>query len=841
MNHRRFDHGPKLVRLLGALMALLCQAGVVAGFGAHDADPTTLRDGQPVKAVLGTENLGPNLLRPDRWRGYEQGFQPAGDVFVCDNGNQPGARRGVMQHVVLDQKTPQPIVAIASSKAEGVTGSADNDYSLYLDLMYQDGTPLWGQAAVFDTGTHDWQQRRVIVVPEKPVKSLTFYMLFRRHGGKAYFRQPQLHVIAAPEGACLFAGVPVRIVASAAAGGAGFQVRDVAANSHFVRIQRQALGLKLQYKRTESTHATFFEATLTDTTGTDRAVTLLYSVYVPREAERPLPSPGGRSETVRRPAVWLQDPRSQTEVSPPREYVHATRFGCGSTGQLSLYPLGAAQEPWPDRRSGVALGIDMARPAFYRIGYNAATEELFLAYDIGLAPEKPSATVRFCLFRFDARWGFRGALARYYELFPEAFRSGTPEQGLWMPFAKISQVKDWQDFGFKFKEGNDETAWDDAHGILTFRYTEPMTWWMPMPKDMPRTMEAALAEANRLAEQGNRQAQALLTSGFHDRMGRFPARLLDTPWCNGAVWSMNSMPGVPGEVTDFKNKWNQKLIGQLYGPGRKGDLDGEYIDSSEGYVTDELNFRREHFAAADTPLVFCIHTHRPAIFRGLVAFEYVRAIAKDVHGMGKLMMANGAPTRLCWLCPMLQVLGTETNWNPGGRWRPMSDADLLYRRAMSKGKPYCFLMNTEFERFGPELVEKYMKRCLAYGMFPGFFSHNASEGHYFRRPELYERDRPLFKKYVPLCKRVAEAGWEPITLARSSDEKVYLERFGQRYLTVFNDSPQPRTVIITLEGLSPAGADSPELVRGGRVVWKDGKAQLTLDGEDVALIDLQPQ
>ncbi len=210
----------------------------------------------------------------------------------------------------------------------------------------------------------------------------------------------------------------------------------------------------------------------------------------------------------------------------------------------------------------------------------------------------------------------------------------------------------------------------------------------------------------------------------------------------------------------------------------RGQLDGEYIDSSEGYVTAELDFRRDHFAAADTPLVFSQDTHQPAIFRGLVAFEYVRGIAKDVHGMGKLMMANGAPDRLPWLVPLCDVTGTETDWNPGGRWRPMSDADMLYRRAMCKGKPYCFLMNTDFSKFSHELVEKYMKRSLAYGMFPGFFSADASTGQYFTRPELYDRDRPLFKKYVPLCKRAAEAGWEPITLARSSDERVYVERFG---------------------------------------------------------------
>ena len=175
----------------------------------------------------------------------------------------------------------------------------------------------------------------------------------------------------------------------------------------------------------------------------------------------------------------------------------------------------------------------------------------------------------------------------------------------------------------------------------------------------------------------------------------------------------------------------------------KGDLDGEYIDSSEGYVTDELDFRRDHFDAAETPLTFSLDGRKPAIFRGLISFEYIRALAGDVHAMDKLMMANSTPHNLCWLMPQLDVVGTETNWNPNGTWRPMSDRDMLYKRTLCNGKPYCFLMNTVFEEFSHKLVEKYMKRSLAYGMFPGFFSHNASQGHYFTRPELYERDRTL--------------------------------------------------------------------------------------------------
>ncbi len=760
---------------------------------------------------------GENLLQANAWRPWQKGFTREGALFVCDNGGEGNVQRGASQHVVLNQTAPEPIVATCWSKAAGVGGSANSDYSLYLDLVHTDGTPLWGQVSPFKTGTHDWQRAQVTVLPTKPVRSLSFHMLLRRHAGVAWFKDPKLAVLKTPEGAALFDGVPVRLREKPAE---RFLVRDVAAGSDFAAFENaKTLGLTLRHGKDMDHGTASLAATLSDTTKRDRAVTLYYTV--------PLAASGAR---------WLADPRREVAVKPPQEYLTALRAGSvGANGLMSRYPLAAVARG----DQGTAICLDMAFPAFYRVGYSAGAELLYIAFDIALTKGKPTAVVRFVTFGFDARWGFRAAVARMYEIFPEYFKCRTPEMGLWMPFHKTSTVKGWQDFGFKFKEGTNETAWDDQHGLTTFRYTEPMTWWMKMPKGMPRTMDAALAHARALAEKGDRRAQAFLSSGYHDESGRFPARLRDTPWCDGAVWSINSMPGVPGEVTDFKNKWNAGLRDRLYGPDRKGGLDGEYVDSSEGYVTDVLNFRRDHFAAARTPLTFASGSHAPAIFRGLIVFEYVRAIEKDVRAMGRLMMANGAPTRLPWLVPMLDVCGTETNWHRGGKWTPLSDAELLYRRVLVGPKPYCFLMNTRFEDFGTELVERYMKRCLAYGMFPGFFSHNASQGHYFSRPELYDRDRPLFKKYVPLVKRVAEAGWQPVTLVRSGDPKVYVERWGDRYLTVFNDSSQERTATLTLDGLA-APERSRELVRGKGISWTGGKAQIALGPENVALIDLAP-
>jgi len=186
-------------------------------------------------------------------------------------------------------------------------------------------------------------------------------------------------------------------------------------------------------------------------------------------------------------------------------------------------------------------------------------------------------------------------------------------------------------------------------------------------------------------------------------------------------------------------------------------------------------------------------------------------------------------------------MGTETDWNRGGTWQPMSDEELLYRRALCKGKPYCFLMNTDFSKFPHEASETFMKRALAYGMFPGYFSADASTGHYFTRPELYNRDRPLFKKYVPLCRLVAEAGWEPVTGVTSDNEAVIVERFGDTrgpyYLTVYNLGDSRQRAALTLTGVNVEGP-CRECVTGGTVVWKERRTELELDSGDVRVIQV---
>ncbi len=246
---------------------------------------------------------------------------------------------------------------------------------------------------------------------------------------------------------------------------------------------------------------TFITAHVEDRTGKDRAISLVYGI--PLESKK---------------WQWLAGPRKSVLAESPLDYQNSARAGnVGSNGQLGRYPLAAIA----CGKEGLAVGIDLAHPAQFRTGYSAGTNLLYIVYDLALTPEKKSADITFATWTFDGETGFRGAVAKMYEVFPDQFCCRTPQQGIWMPFYAVSKVKGWEDFGFKFKEGNDETAWDNAHGLLTFRYTEPMTWWMTMPKDLPRTMEAAQAEAKRLAAAGERRGQSL---GHQRLLGRVRPR-----------------------------------------------------------------------------------------------------------------------------------------------------------------------------------------------------------------------------------------------------------------------------------------------------------------------------
>ena len=802
---------------------------------------------EPVMKVLNTsEAYTENLLQNGdlesvdgsiirEWSQYRNGYETIqqmgrnGSVAVQCKNEKASEGSGISQTVELNRNKPVPLIIRGWSKAQNVSGSKDSGYSIYVDIVYQDGTPLWGQTGNFNTGTHDWEMQEFLIIPEKPVKNLTIYGIFRGHTGTVLFDDFQLYELNTGK-VSMLDGVPVEVqeipfketgevysmstndglsveynwhqgnIASFKLDDrelcqhfSGFLVRDVAINSGFYAFKDgvcDELGLSLEVKPVQKDNCLYVEGTIKDVTGSDRAITLIFAL--------PMDAIGWK---------WHDDVRQSRIIEEGTEYVNYVNIHTGFNGMMSLYPFGNIS----DKRDGLAMALDMDMPAQYRIAYNSSTKQFFIAYDFGLCKETDnfpsSAPFKFVIYRTDPQWGFRSAAKKLYEIFPEQFLCRSKDQGIWMPFTDVSTVQGWEDFGFKYHEGINNVPFDDIANVLSFRYTEPSTWWMRMEPNIDRTDENIIKQLNEYAKSNEpnrkRSAEATAVSGSYDEQGRYQYQVLNTPWSNGAVFSSNPNPYIPGN-SEAKMAWNEEIKQNLYGPNAKGIQDGEYLDSLEGYVTANENFRRDHFHYVTVPLTFSTSTKKPVIHKASSVYEFSKWLADDIHKIGKLMFANSVPHNFAFLCPLFDVMGTEMDWvGSDGSWRPASDNWMNFKRAMCYQKPYLFLMNTNYERFTPDLVEKYFQRSLFYGMLPSMFSHNASDDPYWRAPNLYNRDRNLFKRYIPMIKKIAEAGWEPVTYAVTDKDAVYVERFGPDgdgnvYFTLLNDSSETLETNVTI-------------------------------------------
>ncbi|MCC6728583.1 MAG: hypothetical protein IT208_04515 [Chthonomonadales bacterium] len=784
--------------------------------------------------------------RAEGWAPYESGYaldraarRGGGASIRCSNSG-PDERRGATWTLELAQIAPAPLLVTGWSRSEGVSGAPDLDYAIYVDLEYMDGTPLWAQVAPFPTGTHDWVRRQVLVVPSKPIRRAWIHALFRRHTGTVWFDDFDARALPSDG---VFDGQLLAAPRLPAGQRAGWFARDVAADGPVLPIAdargRPAggagrLGLRLT-GYVESAAGRIGRTTLADTTGRDRAVTLYYVERL--DGPRP---------------IWWQDIRRGQPAGSAGEWANLTAVNVGATGFLSLYPFGCVTVG----RTGRCLGIPpLLGPRVARIAYHAPARLFYVAFDLALTPRAArctdgrghgTASVAVARFNVDPAWGFRDAAARYYALFSDAFDRRATQEGIWIPFTDPATVRGHEDFGFAYHEGDNSVASDDRLGILSFRYTEPMTWWMAMPPAAPRTYEEALAEVDThrrgSSEEMRRWAQALHTSGVRGPDGRFDVAFVNAPWTNGAVWTLNpnpDLPHAPEEWTKGRLAFGPEAIDRGYGPGAAGRLDGEYLDSLEGWA-DVLDYGDLSLRWSTIPPSFARDTRRPVIPTWFSAYELARRMRGGLRAAGRLLMANGTPWRFHAFVPLLDVAGTETNWLPDGSWRPDSDEVFCLRRTLCFRKPYLLLMNTDFDRFGRDLVERYMRVCTAYAVFPGMFSVDASNHPYWGEPRWYERDRALFKRYIPLIARLSRAGWEPLTYARASGGALRVERFGREYVTVLNATGEAASARLSVDcarirGRERGDRTAVEDALTGEVIGRAGKG-----GEAAMAVTVEP-
>ena len=522
--------------------------------------------------------------------------------------------------------------------------------------------------------------------------------------------------------------------------------------------------------------------TLGDTTGKDRGASVRLARPVKAEGlvwwdslDRSRKVEAGKDyRAIRAMRAFPSLPYEEEKAIPGTGEFSPWFFGCVTRGAM-----------------GLAIGRRPDSPSISRFAYDAATGALTAECDAGLSPAqaKSPQKARFHLvaFRFDGRLGMRGALARYYELFPEAFENRAEKQGMWLPFGAMRRMQDCDEFGIQFHESGRGHAFDKSIGVNGLVYMFPSAFHATTAKPVPE--DASADELIRLAEPhhgsyGGKGKQRIATCIIEDAAGKHPI----------AQYAERGIRGQANVDPDLPLSGYYDAVIKRY---MEGATTGVYYDGLPGGI----NYRREHLSVADYPAIYDAGSKRVGLLNLFTAIEWTEKVAGDVHGRGGLTMVNNsAMDDYSLYASTMDILGAETSL------RIPADT-MAYCRACCYQKPFCTLLKGDFNRYTTADLELYTKRLLTFGHFAGMFdvcpSGAVPNSNYWLHPEWYNRDRLMFRKYGPLARDLAAAGWEPVTRA-TANEPVIMQRFGhlddgQLYFTVLNEGAIDRELTVSLE------------------------------------------
>ena len=793
----------------------------------------------------------------------------------------------------------------ACSKAENVKreiGTEYYSYGLTAIVFYSDGTSK-EYYAPFTYGTHDWEHRDISFTINKPATYLTLYVFLRAPAtGTAYFDDVKVMRQGAGTNLGTFDEMPVTVLQKAPAQStektlatkdglelglgatqvtslkidgkelkndafSGFMVRDIAADPEKDGVysfatkrgsaadkflgSQPTLGLDLKADFKADHRGIRVSGVITEQKDSEdgRAVQLSYAL--------PITATGWKmgtttldSETIETGNAW--------NVYKPYNDASVTVVDWDSAPH-SYYPTACVY----NEELGIAIAASMEYPSFWTLEYNGSTGQYAITYQLGVVKEAPeSARFDFVIYKLDdPSWGFRSAMEKYTELYPEQYEIKQKEFGTWAAWADLTNVPDIEDFNIRFRETGEEgrTAYDfeQAKGIKNVYYFELGDWWI---SNMASSDDDAVwAKIRELAKGSDdfvaREAIATEFCKNLDPFGKIVWNPVDNYWCEfGAQVHINANPRLPGEYNFTTALYNDAKREELFGALAKGGaFDGIYLDEMSGWWLGNANFNKAHYPYTSVPLTYSPFYKKPMLHRASTTWEAAKHISDDVHSLGKMMFSNKNPERYAWNTLLVDAMGTEQALMNGTTYTPPTLRQFAGWRTLAYQRSYSILTNDNYDLITAEIFEDYFNRCLAYAVFPSpgdnvDGSVDRAQGYYWIHPDkVYERDRDTFKKYMPTLKTIAEAGWEPVTYATANNENIVLERYGENdlegcHFTVYNPTAQAVDVTVNIDLTKLKLADTCTITKtftGGTEPIETGVVTLHLEPERTEVITIQ--
>jgi len=452
----------------------------------------------------------------------------------------------------------------------------------------------------------------------------------------------------------------------------------------------------------------------------------------------------------------------------------------------------------PDERAGLALAIPPDSPCRFRFAHLREPGCLELQFLFGLsqaAPEefKGRAPFRFVIYSVDGRWGLRDALRRYQAMYAGVFQRRTQASGLWLvSLPSLKNVTDPENYAFWQATRLAETPLAIKMGMEVYPYTIVGQREIGYIKQKVTSYDDVMSvlarkpEATRKSRYTWEEVKPLVeSSGLRDANGKLVYRLRQTEWAGNSVsFPVNPSPYLP--TSDAVPTVASHTFAEVERALRDHpELHGFYVDSLAMWGSYE-NYRRDHFAAVRAPLAHDARGH-VCLPNWMPHVDYLRELHRRIGT--RLVFANGARPGRAFCAFELDILGME----PSPRDLE-SRTQIDFLRSVAGPKPAVCLLDYPEEGLSRPQAEEYIQRFVALGLAP--------EMRRVPWPRYKERDADLYARFLPVCRRLDRAGWQPVTHATATGD-VWIERFGTRppnlYFTLYNPKPAPVETRLSLD------------------------------------------
>jgi hypothetical protein len=517
-----------------------------------------------------------------------------------------------------------------------------------------------------------------------------------------------------------------------------------AAGAHFAAAG-DGLALTADYRLEGG--AVRLHAELAATDGRRRALYLIYA----------LPLDGAGWE-------WWDSPRRHQPIPPGGQRGMGDWWHLGGGHQYSAYPLGCISTDWP--AGGLALAAPLRQPLLTRFGY-AQRLGLFALFDLGLAPDAghPGVAIDLACYPVDGHWGLRDGLRRYYQLFPDDVGGGYPRPGAWFTAADPSAIgRDPQHYGLQFDErAAGHAEWARNHHLTGLAPLAP--WGVTLGTEGHDPPPAA-----RLRDAGGSPVSWVTPDGA-----------TYTPQCT-----------LPDLGPDSPGAAAQAALASALGSGSEtlaGVALAGVAARATGWEVDDYD--PAHWKLAAGPLAAGRATRGPVLPAAVEHLALLADLAARHHPPEGLVLGGPEPaTPLPFVLPYLHAL------TAGETCPPLEH--LRWLRALGPHKPITFLDPAVIDpQASPERRRAVWQEAILLGAFPGAAG-------WYDAGDLKQLDS-TFALAVPILRRLAAAGWEPLAAAEVNDLEIELERYGQGQqlaLVLLNPTGRERTVTLTLDPLA---------------------------------------